>query len=107
MSSFNKLTSTLFAVALVVAPGFSPAIAPAFAEPGSTQSGSVASLRIGDLVRVRSGGPLMTVKDIQGDNVNCSWTDWLGSLNSQVFPVAVLQGPITLPASDPNAERVE
>lgn len=104
MSSFKRLTPAVFAITLGVALGFLSAIIPASAEPVSMQSGS---LRSGDLVRVRSGGPLMTVKDVQGDNVNCSWTDWLGGLNSQVFPIDVLQGPITQPVADPNAERVE
>jgi hypothetical protein len=38
----------------------------------------------------------MTVNDIQGDKVNCSWTDWLGDLKSQSFPIAELQGPIVM-----------
>ena len=62
------------------------------------QSGS---LRVGDLVRLRLGGPLMIVDEIQGDNANCFWTDFLGNLNSERFLVSVLQGPITLAAADP------
>ena len=107
MSSFNRSNSVVFAMALGIALGFSSAIIPAFAEPVLMQSGSIASLHTGDLVRVRSGGPLMTVNDFQGDKVNCSWTDWLGDLKSQGFPIAVLQGPITPPAKDPNVEQVE
>jgi uncharacterized protein YodC (DUF2158 family) len=93
-------------VVLGVALGFSSAIVPAFAEPVSMQSGFVA-LHTGDLVRVRSGGPLMTVNYIQGDKVNCSWTDWLGDPKSENFPVAALQGPITPAAKDPHMEQVE
>ena len=97
MSSFNRSIAVVFAMAL----GFSSAIAPAFAKPVSMQSGSFASLRTGDLVRVRSGGPLMTVNDIQGDKVNCIWTDWLGNPKSQSFPIASLQGPIVMgPSTD-------
>jgi uncharacterized protein YodC (DUF2158 family) len=107
MSSFNRSVSVAFAMALGIALSFSSAIVPAFAEPVSMHSGSNASLRTGDLVRVRSGGPLMTVNDIQGDKVNCSWTDWLGDLKSQSFSIAVLQGPITPPANYPNVEQVE
>lgn len=54
-------------------------------------------LHVGDLVRVRSGGPLMTVAAITGDQVNCSWTDWLGGPRSESFPMSVLQGPIVPP----------
>jgi uncharacterized protein YodC (DUF2158 family) len=57
-------------------------------------------LRSGDLVRVRSGGPLMTVAAIQGDQVNCSWTDWNGQLRSGSFPTTLLT-PVTVPLEDP------
>jgi uncharacterized protein YodC (DUF2158 family) len=56
----------------------------------ATQRQAAPTLRAGDLVRVRSGGPLMTVTGVQGDHVNCSWTDWNGDLKSESFPVAVL-----------------
>jgi hypothetical protein len=49
----------------------------------------------------------MTVNDVQGDRVNCSWTDWNGELRSESFPVSVLQGPITPAAKVPNEEQVE
>ena len=54
-------------------------------------------LHAGDLVRVRSGGPLMTVASVAGDQVKCSWTDWLGGLRSESFPISTLQGPIVPP----------
>lgn len=71
----------------------------------ATQSLAAAVLRAGDLVRVRSGGPLMTVISVQGDQVNCSWTDWDGRLESQIFPVATLNLPLTSPRTDWRAAR--
>ena len=77
---------------------------PAFsASPPSqvaAQSRSASPLHNGDLVRVRSGGPLMTVTAVQGDQVNCSWTDWNGDLKSESFPIAVLSLPVTVPPPD-------
>lgn len=49
------------------------------------------AFRSGNLVRLRSGGPLMTVKDIKGDQVDCFWTDVNGQINADSFPVDVLQ----------------
>jgi uncharacterized protein YodC (DUF2158 family) len=49
------------------------------------------ALRIGSLVRLRSGGPLMTVKDIKGDQVDCIWTDVNGQINTDSFPIVVLR----------------
>ncbi|WP_426536682.1 YodC family protein [Bradyrhizobium sp. McL0615] len=64
------------------------------------QSRSASPLHDGDLVRVRSGGPLMTVTAVQGDQVNCSWTDGNGDLKSESFPIAVLSLPVTVPPPD-------
>jgi uncharacterized protein YodC (DUF2158 family) len=47
--------------------------------------------RSGDLVRLRSGGPLMTVEGIKGDKADCFWTDPNGMPNDATFPVYVLQ----------------
>jgi uncharacterized protein YodC (DUF2158 family) len=70
-----------------------------------TQSLAAAMLRAGDLVRVRSGGPLMTVTGVQGDEVNCSWTDWDGRLESESFPIGALNLPLTMPRTDWGAAR--
>jgi uncharacterized protein YodC (DUF2158 family) len=66
----------------------------------AAQGRSASPLHNGDLVRVRSGGPLMTVTAVQGDQVNCSWTDWNGDLKSESFPIAVLSPPVTVPPTD-------
>jgi uncharacterized protein YodC (DUF2158 family) len=59
--------------------------------PSNTQSQAAAAFRSGNLVRLRSGGPLMTVKEIKGDQVDCFWTDINGQINADSFPVDVLQ----------------
>jgi uncharacterized protein YodC (DUF2158 family) len=60
--------------------------------PSNTQNQQTTSaIRSGNLVRLRSGGPLMTVKDIKGDQVDCFWTDFNGQINADNFPVDVLQ----------------
>ena len=45
----------------------------------------------GDLVQLRSGGPLMTVLVMKGGLVNCLWTDYDGQPHDVTFPVGVLQ----------------
>jgi len=44
----------------------------------------------------------MTVVAINGDQVNCSWTDWNGEFRSESFPADVLSVPVTAPPFDPN-----
>jgi uncharacterized protein YodC (DUF2158 family) len=71
-------------------------LAPAFAAstPSNTamQNHQAAPpLRSGSLVRLRSGGPLMTVSRREGDQVNCVWYDWDGQMASGSFPIDVLQ----------------
>jgi uncharacterized protein YodC (DUF2158 family) len=59
--------------------------------PSNTQNQAAPAFRTGNLVRLRSGGPLMTVKGIKGDQVDCFWTDVNGQINADSFPVDVLQ----------------
>jgi uncharacterized protein YodC (DUF2158 family) len=96
-------------IAIAVTLGFALGAAlsvPAFADstsPSATAMNAAApALRSGDHVRVRSGGPLMTVVAINGDQVNCSWTDWNGEFRSESFPADVLSVPVTAPPFDPN-----
>jgi uncharacterized protein YodC (DUF2158 family) len=67
----------------------------AFSDPASSstamQSQAAASLQHGDLVRLRSGGPLMTVDSIRGNQVDCFWTGGDGQPNAESFPIDVLQ----------------
>jgi uncharacterized protein YodC (DUF2158 family) len=59
--------------------------------PSNTQNQAAPAFGSGNLVRLRSGGPLMTVRDIKGDQVDCFWTDVNGQINADSFPVDVLQ----------------
>jgi uncharacterized protein YodC (DUF2158 family) len=59
--------------------------------PSNTQNQAASAFRSGNLVRLRSGGPLMTVKGIKGDQVDCFWTDVNGQINADSFPADVLQ----------------
>jgi len=59
--------------------------------PSTTTNQAAPAFRSGNLVRLRSGGPLMTVTGIKGDHVDCFWTDWNGQINADSFPVDVLQ----------------
>jgi uncharacterized protein YodC (DUF2158 family) len=115
MLALTKPASIALAVTLGIALGM-PLSIPAFSDPApskaATQGRAAApvqvtapALRSGDLVRVRSGGPLMTVTGVQGDQVNCAWTDWDGALKSETFPIAVLSVPLTVPPEDPNLDK--
>ena len=108
MLTFTKRSSIAIAAILGIAIAASlslPARADADAPQPATQSLAAATLRAGDLVRVRSGGPLMTVTSVAGDQVNCSWTNWDGRLESQVIPVSALNLPLTMPRTDWRAAR--
>jgi uncharacterized protein YodC (DUF2158 family) len=111
MLASAKQVSIAIAVTLGVALSM-PLSVPAFSDsapPSKTamQKQAAPPIRNGDLVRVRSGGPLMTVTGVEGDQVNCSWTDWDGQLKSESFPIAVLGVPITVPPQDPSLEQDE
>jgi uncharacterized protein YodC (DUF2158 family) len=106
----RKWDSIAIALTLGVALGTLLSV-PAFADPDSssaaTQSQAAPTLRAGDLVRARSDGPLMTVTGVQGDHVNCAWTDWTGDLKSESFPAALLGLPVTVPPDDPRLQHDE
>jgi uncharacterized protein YodC (DUF2158 family) len=93
---FNMLTSTkqvsiAIAVTLVLGLPLSPAFSTSAPSDTAMQNQVTPALRSGNLVRLRSGGPLMTVVRIEGDQVNCVWTDWDGQFESGNFPIDVLQ----------------
>jgi len=94
MLAFTKWTSIATALMLGIALGM-PLSIPAFsdsAEPNTAMRSEAApSLRSGDLVRLRSGGPLMTVDSIKGNQIDCFWTGLDGQPNAESFPADVLK----------------
>jgi uncharacterized protein YodC (DUF2158 family) len=112
MLALMKPASIAMAATLGIALGMPLSIA-AVADPAPSHAAmqtpaAATELHNGDLVRVRSGGPLMTVTAVHGDQVNCVWTDWDGQLKSESLPIALLTVPVTtMPPEDPNAEKVE
>ena len=80
-----------------------PWAVPALAEPANTatQNQTTPLLHEGDLVQLRSGGPEMTVKSVQGKWVIATWwNEGYGGFQSSGFPLAMVDGPITLPPVD-------
>jgi uncharacterized protein YodC (DUF2158 family) len=91
MFSLTKRTLTGIALAAAFCLPLIPAPSSAASSNAALQSWNAAPLQSGDLVRLRSGGPLMTVDSVEGNQVNCYWTDWNGQPNAQAFPLNVLQ----------------
>src|SRR5262244_4156534 len=80
-----------------------PWAVPALAAPANTatQSQTTPLLHEGDLVQLRSGGPSMTVKSVQSNWVIATWwNEGYGGFQSSGFPLAMVDGPITLPPVD-------
>jgi uncharacterized protein YodC (DUF2158 family) len=93
---FNMLAPTKQAsIAIAVTLALSMPLAPAFSasapSTAATQNEAASALRSGSLVRLRSGGPLMTVSRMEDGQVNCVWYDWDGQMASASFPIDVLQ----------------
>jgi uncharacterized protein YodC (DUF2158 family) len=91
MLTSAKQISTAIAVTLTLGMPLSPALSASAPSNTAMQNQATLALRIGNLVRLRSGGPLMTVVRIDSDQVNCVWTDWDGQFESGNFPIDVLQ----------------
>jgi uncharacterized protein YodC (DUF2158 family) len=47
-------------------------------------------LNVGDVVRLRSGGPVMTVRRMNHDGVMCEWFDDQNHVESRLFEGAML-----------------
>jgi uncharacterized protein YodC (DUF2158 family) len=94
MTIVTKRASIATAVIIGISLG-TPLPNPAFADTVSSSttmpSQAPASFQRGDLVRLRSGGPAMTVDSIKGNQVDCFWTGEDGQPNAESFPIDVLQ----------------
>src|SRR5215469_8500837 len=80
-----------------------PWAVPALAAPANTETQTQTTPRLheGDLVRLRSGEPAMTVKSVQGKWVIVTWwNEGYGGFQSSGCPLAMVDGPITLPPVD-------
>jgi uncharacterized protein YodC (DUF2158 family) len=99
MLKLPKPTVVLMRVILGAAVGAPWAVAArADAEPANTatQTQTTPPFHEGEVVRLRSGGPPMTVKSIEGDWLICTWwNDGYGEFETAGFPIAALAGPIT------------
>jgi uncharacterized protein YodC (DUF2158 family) len=47
-------------------------------------------LQVGDLVRLKSGGPLMTVAAVDGDQISCIWFGSDHTPHRESFPAVLL-----------------
>jgi uncharacterized protein YodC (DUF2158 family) len=88
-----------------------PLAATALAEGASAnaaaRSQATPVLRGGDLVRLRSGGPALTVKSVHGDWVICTWWhEGFGQFRTIGFPMAMVDGPIAVasPGASPQTD---
>jgi uncharacterized protein YodC (DUF2158 family) len=73
----------------------------------ATQNQATPTLRGGDLVRLRSGGPVLTVKSVHGNWIICTWWhEGFGQFRTAGFPSTMIDGPITLapPAAAPQTD---
>jgi uncharacterized protein YodC (DUF2158 family) len=80
-------------MAVILSLPFSRAAMSASTVSDSSANATIGSrLHQGDLVRLRSGGPLMTVDGVKGDQVECVWTDLNnGKPDDATFPADMLQ----------------
>jgi uncharacterized protein YodC (DUF2158 family) len=108
-SAMLKLTKRAVIAATLGVALSAPWAVPALADPAQSntamQSDATPLLQSGDLVRLRSGGPFLTVKSVQGEYVICTWwSEEAGEFRSGGFPIAMVAGPVTLPPNDANPQ---
>lgn len=54
-------------------------------------------MQTGDIVRLKSGGPKMTITALSDDEISCTWFDRNGKRQSGAFPGATLEAFIARP----------
>jgi len=54
-------------------------------------------MQIGDVVRLKSGGPKMTLTDIEEASISCVWFDRNGKRQTGVFPAATVEPFVARP----------
>src|ERR1700732_1652696 len=111
---YGELQSTAFPIAMIAGPltpsqqmsPSSPWAALADAAPANTatQRQTTPLLHEGDLVRLRSGGPAMTVESVWENWVICSWNEGGYGAQSAGFPIAMIAGPLTLSPDEANPQ---
>ncbi len=94
MLASAKWASIAAAVILALVVPLAPSVSASAASSPAVENR--APLQNGDLVRLRSGGPLMTVVGVDGDQANCVWTDFEGNLASERLPMEALEPAIRI-----------
>jgi uncharacterized protein YodC (DUF2158 family) len=49
------------------------------------------AFKVGDIVRLKSGGPKMTVTKVVGDRIHCEWFNDDNKVDFKVFPPEALE----------------
>ena len=84
----TSIVAAVFAVSLLTS---SSAFSSSIVSGMSAEASTTEQFNRGDLVRLRSGGPLMTVGSIKDGEVDCFWSDATDQANDAKFPAYVLQ----------------
>jgi len=99
LASTKQIVSVLIAaLGVALSTPLSPALSASAPSNTAMQNQADPPLRSGDLVRLRSGGPLMTVIGIEGDQVNCVWTYLDGHIGSERFPAGAVERGVRIPS---------
>jgi uncharacterized protein YodC (DUF2158 family) len=101
MSPRNKRRIVVATLFLAISASCPALAAPALVSPrASVQPDATArQFERGELVRLRSGGPMMTVSAVKDDQVECVWTDDSGQPDDATFPADVLQREVPIERS--------